>query len=76
LLLSGNSGSNIAKHLKINELVQIVFLREAGNELGFMLKDSFLEVVGNANVEHFGFVTHDVDEVASPHRRKPRVLSS
>ena len=32
-----------------------------------MLKHSFVEAVGDANVEHPGFVAHDVDEVSSFH---------
>src|SRR5258708_39311375 len=72
LLLAGNSGSNIAKHLKINELVKIVFLSKTGNEFQFVLKNSLVKIVGHADIEHSGFVAHEIHKAASSHWRKPQ----
>ena len=61
--LFGNSGMNIAKRFKIDQLVDIIFFRKAGNKLVFMLIKPLFYVVGHAHIKRSGLVGHNVNVV-------------
>ena len=52
LPFSCQGGIDTAVYLKINELINIVFFREPGNEPPFVEIDVLAKVVGGANVKN------------------------
>ncbi len=62
-LFSGNGRINITKRLKVNQLVDVVFLGKTLNQLILMLKNSFFDIVGQPGVKRAGFIGHNVNIV-------------
>jgi hypothetical protein len=72
-LLSRNCGPNAGVGFKPNELRHIVFLREAGNELFLVLKDSLGKLPRHPKVEHTRFASHEINVKSAVHKNRHSV---
>ena len=57
---ASNGGADVGEKLEVDQLFGFVARREAGEQPCFVLEDTPIKIVGDADVEHAGCGGHDV----------------